>query len=499
MRKIHGAVQLKGREIEQQLVAAGLRYEKKETKAFGGCSRVAFRVFAARGQVPVGTYRGADVQVRISGKRLERIRFRPLSGKPRYLIVGIDPGTTSAVAALDLDGNLLHLESSRQMNMSGVIESLYRIGKPLVVASDVQEMPYSVEKIRRAFSAVAYTPRQDTSVEAKLAVTADYPYANVHERDALSAALDAYLQYRSKFRNLIKRVPPGHDLDEVRARVIRGQALDQVLLDMNAVVPAAPVPEASPAPVEARHDERVRVLDGVVKRLRTYVAELQEEVAAKEYEIHRLQGRLRASHESRGMQLAKDAEVAKQDAIIRSLKKRLRKEERHSRTLAKRVERIRAFAELSMDGEVLPVKVMDALTKEAFRRLMDDTGLSEGEIVFVQRTDGWGRSVVRDLADRSVRALITAVPGESDPQLIPAFREAGIPLLADMDTGVQVRGRQGLAAKDRFEAALARWQEEQAQFLREKKSSQIEHMFKEYKSERGKEVRKGGAGDHGRP
>ena len=195
--------------LNSSLSAAGLRYEKKETKAFGGCSRVAFRVFAARGQVPVGTYRGADVQVRISGKRLERIRFRPLSGKPRYLIVGIDPGTTSAVAALDLDGNLLHLESSRQMNMSGVIESLYRIGKPLVVASDVQEMPYSVEKIRRAFSAVAYTPRQDTSVEAKLAVTADYPYANVHERDALSAALDAYLQYRSKFRNLIKRVPAG--------------------------------------------------------------------------------------------------------------------------------------------------------------------------------------------------------------------------------------------------------------------------------------------------
>ncbi len=109
VRKIHGAVQLKGREIEMALVAAGLRYEKKETRAFGGCSRVAFRVFATRDQVPVSTYRGADVQVRISGKRLERIRFRPLSGKPRYLIVGIDPGTTTAVAALDLDGNLLHL------------------------------------------------------------------------------------------------------------------------------------------------------------------------------------------------------------------------------------------------------------------------------------------------------------------------------------------------------------------------------------------------------
>ena len=51
-------------------------------------------------------------------------------------------------------------------------------------------------------------------------------------------------------------------------------------------------------------------------------------------------------HDTRDVQLAKDAEVVKQDAIIKSLKKRLRKEERHSRTLAKRVERIRTFAEL---------------------------------------------------------------------------------------------------------------------------------------------------------
>ncbi|MFA5236627.1 MAG: DUF460 domain-containing protein [Methanoregula sp.] len=493
VRKIHGAVQLKGREIEQQLAAAGLRYEKKETKAFGGCSRVAFRVFAVRGQVPVSTYRGADVQVRISGKRLERIRFRPLSGKPRYLIVGIDPGTTTAVAALDLDGNLMHLESSRQMNMSGVIEALYRVGKPLVVASDVQEMPYTVEKIRRSFSAVSYTPRQDTSVEAKLALTAGFPYANVHERDALSAALDACHQYQNKFRNLIKRVPPGHDLDEVRAGVIRGQALDQVLIDLHAVAPAAPAPEISVAPVAARHDERVRVLDGMVKRLRTYVAELQEEVKAREYEIHRLQGRLRAMHDTRDVQLAKDAEVTKQDAIIQSLKKRLRKEERHSRTLAKRVDRIRTFTELSLDGEALPVKVMDALTREGMRRLMDDTGIRKDDILFVQRTGGWGRSVVKDLADLPVRALIVpAASWGSDPQILPAFREAGIPLITDADAGVQVRGRVGLAAKDRFDPALARWQEEQAEFLREKKSSRIEHMFKEYKSERGKEVRKGG-------
>jgi uncharacterized protein len=493
VRKIHGAVQLKGREIEMALVAAGLRYEKKETRAFGGCSRVAFRVFATRDQVPISTYRGADVQVRISGKRLERIRFRPLSGKPRYLIVGIDPGTTTAVAAVDLDGNLLHLASSRQMNMGDIVESLYRVGKPLIIASDVQEMPYSVEKIRRAFSAVAYTPKQDVSVETKIELTSDFSYGNDHERDALSAALDAYRQYRHRFQNLLKRIPPGHDLDEVRARVIRGQSLDQVIGDMNAIT-AVPAIDAPVVPVEVKHDEKVRVLDGMVKRLRIYVGELQEEVKEKDYEIQRLQARVRKIHTSQDAKIAIDSEVIKKDVIIQSLKKRLRKEERHNRNLSKRITRIKQCAELSMDGEVLPVKVMEALTKDGLRRLTEDVGIEEGDIIFVTRLDGWGKSVVKDLAGIRIKAVVTgaAVLAESDPRIPLIFRELGVPLISDKDAGVQVRGKQGLCGKETLETALLHWQEMQDQHEREKKSEMIEHIFKEYKSERGKEVRKSG-------
>jgi len=493
VRKIHGAVQLKGREIEMALVAAGLRYEKKETRAFGGCSRVAFRVFATRDQVPISTYRGADVQVRISGKRLERIQFRPLSGKPRYLIVGIDPGTTTAVAAVDLDGNLLHLASSRQMNMGDVVESLYRVGKPLIIASDVQEMPYSVEKIRRAFSAVAYTPKQDVSVETKIELTSDFSYGNDHERDALSAALDAYRQYRHRFQNLLKRIPPGHDLDEVRARVIRGQSLDQVIGDMNAIT-AVPAIDAPVVPVEVKHDEKVRVLDGMVKRLRIYVGELQEEVKEKDYEIQRLQARVRKIHTSQDAKIAIDSEVIKKDVIIQSLKKRLRKEERHNRNLSKRITRIKQYAELSMDGEVLPVKVMEALTKDGLRRLTEDVGIEEGDIIFVTRLDGWGKSVVKDLAGIRIKAVVTgaAVLAESDPRIPQIFRELGVPLISDKDAGVQVRGKQGLCGKETLETALLHWQEMQDQHEREKKSEMIEHIFKEYKSERGKEVRKSG-------
>jgi hypothetical protein len=379
------------------------------------------------------------------------------------------------------------------MNMGDVVESLYRVGKPLIIASDVQEMPYSVENIRRAFSAVSYTPKQDVSVETKIDLTSQFQYANDHERDALSAALDAYRQYRHRFQNLIKRIPPGHDLDEVRARVIRGQSLDQVIGDMNSVTPGPSVEEPA-VPVEVKHDEKVRVLDGMVKRLRTFVADLQEEIKEKDFEIQRLQARLRKIHTVQDAQLAKDTEVIKKDAVIRSLKKQVRREERRNRTLSKRLVRIRQFAELSMEGEVLPVKVMDALTKDGIRRLMDDVGIDEGDIIYVTRLDGWGRSVVRDLAEIRVRAVITgsAALADSDPQMLKTFRETGIPLLSDKDADVQVRGKQGLAGKDIFEKALERWQEDQAHHEREKRSEMIEHIFKEYKSERGKEVRKSG-------
>ena len=96
------------------------------------------------------------------------------------------------------------------MNMSDVIESLYKVGKPLIIASDVEEMPFTVEKIHRAFSAIAFTPKQDTSVETKIwSSPRRLPTPMTMSADMLSAALDAYRRYRHRFQNLMKRIPPG--------------------------------------------------------------------------------------------------------------------------------------------------------------------------------------------------------------------------------------------------------------------------------------------------
>ncbi len=493
IRKIHGAVQQKAREIEMELVASGLKYEKKETKAFGGCSRVSFVVSAPRDKIPVSAYRGADVQVRISGKKMERIQFRPLSAKPRYIIVGIDPGTTTAVAALDLDGNLLHLQSSRQMSLSDVTESLYKVGKPLIIASDVHEMPFSVEKIRRAFNAVAHTPRQDVSVETKLELTSPYPYGNDHERDALSAALDAFRSYKNKFQSILKRVPPGYDLEEVRAGIVRGQSLEQVIGEMKGKT----LPEKEEAPEiepERKEDERVRILEGTVKRLRTLVQEFSEDIRKKDHELIRLQSRLKKIRSNQDLILRKDTEIIKRDVIIQNLKKKLRKEERATRNLRKRVARMKEFDELVLSADHIPLKILPSFTREGVKILSDEFGIREGDLLCVDRIDGWGRNVVRDLSGTGIMGIIVGKPDRipGDPQFREAFLESGLPLLLLPKEDIIVKGKQGLAQKESVQAALADWDESEKEYERGKKASMIEDIYREYRTERGKEMKKVG-------
>jgi uncharacterized protein len=494
-RKIHGAVMQKAREIESQIRGAGLKYEKKEAKAFGGFSRVAFKVYASRDKVPVHASRSADVQVRVMGRHLDRIRFEPLTGRPRYLIVGLDPGTTTGIAAVDLDGNLIHLTSSRQMTMSDIIEEVYRVGKPLIIASDVQQMPYSVEKIRRAFNAIPYTPRQSLSVESKYDLTASFSYTNDHERDALSAALDAYRSLKNKFQNIAKRVQPGFDLDEVRARVLRGQPLDAVLADLQGApkAPQEPLPETT-VPERVVRDEQAMALDGMVKRLRAYVAELQDEIRERDQRIEQLNQGLRRARSATERRLRRDAEIATKDAIIENLRQQLKNQKRHTRKLKKRLDRLRTVANIELTEDYTPLKVLDSLTREGMRSLEEGIGIEAGDVLYVPRINGWGRGVVRDLAGKGVWALIVGRDGpeDLDPQLVGAFRDADLPLIPDNAVGADIKGKTGAARTAAIESAVRDWEESQKEYRREKEAERLEYLFKEYRSEREKEVRRGG-------
>lgn len=491
-RKIHGNVLTYARDIEQELQNAGLNFWKKEYKAFGGVSRVIFHVRELRENVPVPQSRGGDVQVRISGKRLDRIQFRPLSTRPRYLIVGIDPGTTVGIAALDLNGDLVTVHSSRQMGMGDVIEFLYSLGKPVVIASDVSPMPFSVEKIRRAFQAVPHTPRQDISVVTKYELAGRYEYANDHERDALTAAIEASRYWNHKFAGIIKRIPAGIDMDEVRAGIIRGHSLEQIIETIKG--PKRKVEEKKPEVTIDTSDERVRVLDGLVKDLRIIISDLREEIGKTRQENQKLKREVRALRSANAEKVRAEPEIGKRDLIIENLKKRLRNEEKNNKKLQKRVKRLKEAVEGGADPDALTVKILADLSRESIRQLNERVGLKKGDVLFVRSPGSWGKNTIHDLAGIGIETIIigdrtTGTVTEELRQLFFTEELAGVP---GSEVPVQIKGDFGTCDPDLLDEAVSAWKDELDEFRRGKSEEMIDGLFKEYLAEREREVRKGG-------
>ncbi|MDG6251527.1 DUF460 domain-containing protein, partial [Methanocalculus sp.] len=385
-RKIHGAVRAKGREIEMTLIEAGVPYDKKDFRAFGGNSRVMFHVNAKRSEVPISNSRGSDVQVSVTRPRLERIRFIPQTSKPGYLIAGIDPGTTMALALLSLDGDLIHLSSSRVTSVAEAIAGITTYGRPLIIASDKKEMPGTVEKIRRSFNAVSFLPKNDIPVSEKYELAADVNYTNDHERDAYAAAMLAYRHYKNKFASLSKRLPPGIALDEVRARVVRGLSLEQALAELSgdelqkAPDEAAAPEAATPEPKQSREQ------DEMIRKLRGLVSELYEESQKKNEEISRLHRLLKAERSKKKEAVQRDAEVIRLQGIIANQKKYLRKEERRNKGMWKQLERLKTYADLKQGEDLVPLKVLDALSRDAIRRMRSEMGMAADDWIYLLRT-----------------------------------------------------------------------------------------------------------------
>ncbi len=114
----------------------------------------------------------------------------------KLLIAGIDPGTTIGYALLDLDGRIVQVKSSKNMNMSSLILDIIREGKVVVIGTDKSKTPKFVEKIASKIGARVVRPEEDLKVEEKRELTRTYEFSNEHEKDALASALYAFKRVR---------------------------------------------------------------------------------------------------------------------------------------------------------------------------------------------------------------------------------------------------------------------------------------------------------------
>lgn len=418
-RKVHSEVALNIKEIKHILDEKGIKYELRRTKADYGCSRGEFQVRCPRsGLQGIKQRKGPDVQIKILPVEKKKLEFTSLAPKDRSVILGIDPGTTTALAVVDLDGKLLEVFSSRNFSFSDVLSFTTKYDVT-VVASDVAPAPKFAEKVASSLNSVLFVPAQPLSVADKVAVVNEKfsrsSYANPHERDALAAAAKAYSNYRNTLEQVDKKL---EELQltklrsEVRKHVLKGESIEAAIARLTRRREEVRR-EEKPEVIPDEHRRIIKTLREEIRILKEDREEFKELLGESRQRIAELERKLAymATEESR--MVRREREIALREREIQALKSGLYEEKMLRENLQKKLNELQKISLLESSGNLSLLKIIPQFTKEKISEVRD--AIKSGDVLYIQDTSGGGSSTAEKLLKLNPRAIIADKEKMSHP------------------------------------------------------------------------------------
>jgi predicted RNase H-like nuclease (RuvC/YqgF family) len=490
-RRIHGAVKTRSRDVESELDAANLDYEKNVTEKYGGFSRAVFEVEARPEDIPVSRERSGDTRIEIERVRRDGIEFRPLAKRRDHVLVGIDPGTTTAVATVDLDGNVLDVLSTRTADTAAVTEWIIERGQPLVVAADVTPMPETVEKIRRSFEATGWTPETDLPVDEKQHRTREQPYDNDHERDAMAAALEAFDDHEDQFERIARKVPPRMDRGEVTGRVLRSEgAVEAVIAEMTDDGDDGDDGTEAVDNEQSPEQRRIGDLERQVERLQSFVDDLEGEIADRDDRIADLEDELSESRREERQEARNRREVSRLEREVSRLERELDEERERNGDLEDKLERLKAlwkldhsnFSDVSAKKEgLVPVKPVEEFTRAAIETAHETYGIAEGDVIYLRDAGGAGRSTAQKLVAFEPRVVLKN--GGLSEVADRILFEHDVPVGPAEDVAMQEVDELAVAREDDVEAVIEDWEDRAEERRRDRTAETIDRIISEHRAE----------------
>jgi len=502
-KRVHNLVRDKVREIEDRLRRADIPFDLETEERDYGLARGEFRVYASREELAglIRPMRGGDVEVRINPVERAELGFAPLKGEEaiherRSIIVGIDPGITVGIAAIDLNGNIVALHSERNMPVGEVFRFISDVGHPVIVATDVSPAPGFVEKIARSFKAQLFAPRESLRVQDKnellreLGITVD----DDHQRDALAAAYKAYLRLKPKLEHVDARLREAGLIkksDEVKALVIQGYNLGEAM--QKVTLRERPKeeeerPEEKPGVDVEPYLRRIRELERRIEFLERENEELKGIIREQRKTIGRLERKLVDYDEEIRRKVLRERELEAKVKRIELLEKQLREAKAVIERLSRDLVQVKRMNVVEVRGSAVPLKVMEVLSWRELERLEREIGVKRGDVLFVVNPAGAGKAIAEELVEKGIRALITENPLPEPVREV--LREAHVPFFTSGELDVKRVDEFAVVERETLEKAieelLARWEEED----KEREAERLLRLVEEYRLERKKELKR---------
>ena len=501
-KRVHNLVRDKVREIEDRLRRADIPFDLETEEKDYGLARGEFRIYASREELAglVRPMRGGDVEVRIYPVERAELGFAPLKGEEavrerKSIIVGIDPGITVGIAAVDLSGNVIALHSERNMPVGEVFRFISELGHPVVVATDVSPAPGFVEKIARSFKAQLFVPQESLRVEEKnellrnLGITVD----DDHQRDALAAAYKAYLRLKPKLEHVeakLREAGLSRKADEVKALVIQGYNLGEAMQKVarRERPREEEEPEERSAPDLRPYIRRIRELEEKMELLERENEELRGIIREQRRTIERLERRIADYDEEVRRKILRERELEAKVKRIEILEKQLKEAKAVIERLSRDLVQVKRMNVVEVRGSAVPLKVLRVLSWRELERIEREVGLRRGDVLFVVNPAGAGRGIAEELVEIGIKALITEKP-VPEP-VAEVLREAHVPFFTSEELDVKRVDEFAVVERETLERAidelLASWEEED----REREAERLLRLVEEYRIERVKELKR---------
>ncbi|MCE4617654.1 MAG: DUF460 domain-containing protein [Desulfurococcales archaeon] len=441
-RRVNTVIQNVARTIKETLEREGLEFDETYRSSSGGLESAVFTVYSDIGTVSrvIRPYRGRDYQIKLKPVYKAHITIGTknlVSEKP--LIIGIDPGISTGIAILDIDGNVLAVESHRSMDRAAIASLIRSYGTPVIVATDVKPAPEAVRKIAAFFNAQLYVPPDNlSSDEKRLIASTVAPDAKLdtHQRDALAAAYKAYKELREKFKQAelyLEKVKITVDLDRVKEAIAKGHAIaEAVEKEIDRIIgvrPSRPAPLQTLSPqrpetpdlqVIAEYKEKIELLEYINRQLRRKIKDLEEE-------IERIENDYRARLHGINIEVKKRIAEAGLYERIKKLESSLEEARRSLNNIRENAARLEEAIEDLRAGRVVAARRVNRFTRDGLREALSERPLSGQDIIYLENQSVYDERAIRLLVEKDVEAVV--VDKIVNKRLVTALESRGVPVI----------------------------------------------------------------------
>jgi len=463
-RNIDSLILRKTREIKEVLDKNKIDYDLYYRKSPHGYSGSIFIVYAPRRSLfgLIKPRKGHDVHVTIEPVVRDKVEFVPLfrrrkirkAKQDRYLIVGVDPGISTGLAILTIDGYPLLLMSKRWLSRNQILKILSEYGKTLIVATDSNPPPMFAKKLATALNASLYVPKNSLSVNEKREAVARFlenlkiqtciRVSDSHQRDALAAALKAYYSIENKLRqvdSIVRSLDIGIPVLEVKALVIKGLTINEAIKKTLSSKMAVSESLLTPPP-ERDLKSRIDALEAIIAQKDLLIHEYEVQIDRLEKKIFELQEEIEEFERTISLFLSAERKTIKLSKEVKSLENRvtylseeLEKRDRLIKELKEEIIKWKRITELALENEIEKLLVIDVLTLSGVSKAIDDYGSLRDKIVYIRDATPGDLKAAEILIKEGVKAVIIRgyIPGHVKDKfeyfLIPVVKDNEIEVI----------------------------------------------------------------------